>query len=114
MIAQQPAPTFTSRLTGVPFMRTATIVVFWVALSLVQSARGDVWISEFLADNQNGLRTKTGNAADWIELANNGPEAVDLSGWYLTDRATALTKWRIPDGTTIPTKGYVVIFADSS
>jgi len=74
----------------------------------------EVWISEFLADNKSGLRTAAGDAADWIELANDGSETVDLSGWYLTDRASDPTKWRIPNGTTIPGNGYLVIFADSS
>jgi hypothetical protein len=96
-------------------MKTAIGAVWLLlGLSMVQSGRSDVWISEFLADNQGGLRTRAGEAADWIELANNGPAAADISGWYLTDRETNPTKWRIPDGTIIPTNGYVVIFADSS
>ncbi len=76
--------------------------------------RADVRISEFLADNQNGLRTAAGDAADWIELANDSSADVDLSGWHLTDDVLVPTKWRIPDGTTIPGNGYLLIFADSS
>lgn len=76
--------------------------------------RSQVRISEFLADNETGLRTQAGNTADWIELFNSGPEPVDLSGYHLTDNASAPSKWRIPDGTTIPANGYLLIFADSS
>lgn len=77
-------------------------------------ARADVRISEFLADNQEGLRTAAGAAADWIELANDGSQEEDLSGWHLTDDALLPAKWRIPDGTTIPASGYLLVFADSS
>ncbi|MCX8108259.1 MAG: lamin tail domain-containing protein, partial [Verrucomicrobiae bacterium] len=72
-----------------------------------------VRINEFLADNATGLRTKAGDAADWIELFNAGPGPVNIGGWYLTDDATALSKWRVPDGTVIPGNGYLVVFADS-
>jgi len=102
MIAKQPRLALTAR-----------VAIFWLALCLVQSALADVWISEFLADNQDGWRTKAGDATDWIELANNGSQAVDLSGWHLTDQASLPAQWRIPDGTTIPANGYLVIFADS-
>ena len=55
-----------------------------------------IMISEFLADNSDGIRDDDGNRSDWIELLNPGAEAVDLDGWYLTDDATQLTKWRFP------------------
>lgn len=76
--------------------------------------RSQVRISEFLADNETGLRTQAGNTADWIELSNPGTEPVELSGYHLTDNISAPSKWRIPDGTIIPANGYLLIFADSS
>lgn len=78
------------------------------------AAQAGVYISEFMADNSAGLRTATGAIEDWIELGNNGPTAVDVGGWYLTDSTNNLTKWRIPDGTSIPGYSYLIIFADSS
>ncbi|MCZ7635145.1 MAG: lamin tail domain-containing protein [Verrucomicrobia bacterium] len=95
-------------------MKPKTHLLVWLALGLAPRLSAQVVINEFLADNEGGLRTQAGDAADWIELANPGSEAVDLSGWYLTDRASDLTKWRIPDGTSIPAQGYLVVFADSS
>ena len=53
-------------------------------------------ISEFMADNAGGLRDEDGASSDWIELYNPGPTAANLNGWYLTDSATTLAKWRIP------------------
>ncbi len=85
-----------------------------LALVAAQELRAEVRINEFVADNQDGLRTAAGSAADWIELYNTLSAPVDLSGWYLTDSASLPTKWRIPDGTIIAANGYLVIFADSS
>ena len=97
-------------------MKSPGVFLFLFALcaGLARSAFGDVAINEFLADNKGGLRTKAGAAADWIELANNDSQAVDLSGWSLTDLVSMPAKWRIPEGTTIPANGYLLIFADSS
>jgi hypothetical protein len=42
---------------------------------------------------------------DWIELYNHGNTAVDLSGAWLSDDPTT-NKFRIPDGTTLPGRGF--------
>ncbi|MCD6339930.1 MAG: lamin tail domain-containing protein [Verrucomicrobia bacterium] len=55
-----------------------------------------VIISEFLAVNDHGIRDDDGNRSDWIELCNLGPEPANLQGWFLTDDASDLTKWRLP------------------
>ncbi len=92
---------------------TYKLLIAW-ALTAVTDSRADVWISEFLADNADGLRTASGQASDWIELYNSGPQTVDLGGWFLTDTASALTKWRFPDGTTLASNAYLLVFADSA
>lgn len=73
-----------------------------------------VFINEFVADNGIGLRPAGGTPADWIELRNDAAQPVDLSGWYLTDQRSSPMKWRVPDGTSIPADGYLVVFADGS
>ncbi|MCB1125940.1 MAG: lamin tail domain-containing protein, partial [Verrucomicrobiae bacterium] len=72
----------------------------------------DVIISEFLADNEGGLRDGDGDREDWIELYNREPEAVELEGWYLTDDAEELTKWEFP-AATIPAGGYLLVWASN-
>jgi len=67
-------------------------------------------ISEFLADNTKGLKDKDGAYSDWIEINNTGPAAANLTGYYLTDSASNLTKWRFPTR-AVPAGGYVVVFA---
>lgn len=86
----------------------------FVCLILAQTGFAQVAINEFLADNEDGLRTQAGDPADWIELVNTGSQAVDLSGWHLTDDPSRLDKWKVPDATVIPAGGYLIVFADSA
>ncbi len=70
------------------------------------------YISEFLADNQKGLKDDEGNRSSWIELHNGGQRRVNLSGWFLTDSPTNLTKWRFPGVVLLPEK-FMVVFASA-
>jgi hypothetical protein len=69
-----------------------------------------VIISEFLADNEDGLHDEDGDEPDWIELYNGGSSSVSLKGWGLTDRTNNLVEWRFPN-VTLLSKGYLVVYA---
>jgi hypothetical protein len=71
-----------------------------------------VVINEFLADNANGITDQDGDHSDWIELKNTDAAPVDITGWYLTDNATNLTKWQLPS-TVLAAGQHLVIFASS-
>ncbi|MEC8972790.1 MAG: lamin tail domain-containing protein, partial [Verrucomicrobiota bacterium] len=62
-----------------------------------------VVINEVLAHSDAPLE-------DAIELHNLGQAPVDLGGWFLSDSANNLRKYRIPDGTTIASGGYLVFY----
>ncbi|MBN2474599.1 MAG: lamin tail domain-containing protein [Pirellulales bacterium] len=66
---------------------------------------GDVVINEVLSHTDPPL-------TDTIELHNTTGTAIDVGGWYLSDTASTLMKFRIPDGTTLPAAGYVVFDED--
>jgi hypothetical protein len=70
----------------------------------------DPFISELLALNNNSLTDNDGDSSDWIEIANPSDEAIELGGWYLTDDADTLTKWRFP-GTRIGAGEHLIVFA---
>jgi hypothetical protein len=53
------------------------------------------------------IANPTPPAPDAVELFNPGTESVNIGGWFLTDDSTIPTKYRIPDGTTIPANGYL-------
>ena len=71
---------------------------------------GDPIISEFLASNSTGLLDEDGDSSDWIEVANPNAEPVDLGGWFLTDDADNLQRWKFPESTIEP-YGRVLVFA---
>jgi len=71
----------------------------------------DVRISEFMADNQSGIRDEDGDHSDWLELYNASPTTVDLGGWFLTDSFFTPTLWRIPNGTFMAPNSYLLIWA---
>lgn len=72
--------------------------------------RAEVIISEFLADNSNGLRDDFGNREDWIELHNSGTVPADLTGWWISDNASNPTKFQLPE-LTIPSGQSLIIWA---
>jgi len=72
-----------------------------------------VVVNEFLADNDSVNQDETGEFEDWVELYNCGHVSLNVGGMYLTDGLTDPTQWRIPDGTTIPSHGYLLIWCDN-
>ncbi|MCK5851139.1 MAG: lamin tail domain-containing protein, partial [Kiritimatiellae bacterium] len=88
---------------------------FAILLALLTScACADVYINEFMADNNNTILTADGTSADWIEIYNDGATETDISGWYLTDKSLELTKWQFPANTLIAPDSYLIVFADGS
>ena len=80
-----------------PFRRsTPALFLLAIALLAAPPASARLYITEFLAENSDGLRDSDGDSSDWIELFNAGPVAVNLGGYFLTDDESALTKWPIP------------------
>ena len=67
-------------------------------------------ISEFLANNNTGIKDSDNENSDWIEIWNTSEENGDLGGYYLTDDPEILTKWKVPP-INFSDEGYVLIFA---
>src|SRR6266478_7201628 len=85
-------------------------VVLLILAGLGELAHGQVQITEFMASNSHGLRDQDGDYSDWIEIHNGGTNTVNLDGWFLTDNANDLSKWRFP-ATNLLVNGYLVVFA---
>ena len=92
---------------------TAVILLFllgavaWLPGSLSAQA---VVITEFLAENRDGLADEDGDSSDWIEIQNQGAATVNLEGWSLTDEAGDLSKWFFPAVELLPGE-YLLVFA---
>lgn len=69
-----------------------------------------LYINEFMASNATTLLDGSGNYSDWMELYNSTDQDMDISGFGISDTIAQPMKYRLPQGTTIPAKGYLVIF----
>ncbi len=70
-----------------------------------------LYINEFMASNTSVILPNSEND-DWIEIRNTFPTAVDLSGFYITDKLNNPTKYRLPlnsNDLIIPPFGYLVL-----
>src|SRR5689334_2307739 len=86
----------------------ASIRLIFIALFLtLSSSQAALRISEFLAQNDGGLRDRDDETPDWIELQNDSSVPVNLAGWHLADSSTNLTRWTFP-ATNLPAGGYLV------
>ena len=88
-------------------------IYFILPIVCTQNLHAQIFINEFLASNSNNIIDPDFNSySDWIELYNSKNSPVDISGWYLNDQSNATLKWKIPNGTIIPAKGYLILWAD--
>ncbi len=76
----------------------------------------ELYINEFMADNENSYADENGEFDDWIEIYNDGSEAVDVGGMFITDDLTDFGLWQIPttapSATTIQPGGFLILWAD--
>jgi hypothetical protein len=71
-----------------------------------------VHINEWMAANSGAVADPAdGDFDDWFELYNPSEVAVDLGGYSLTDNLAG-GRWTIPDGTIIPARGFLLVWAD--
>ena len=67
-----------------------------VTNSLVVVPAAPVVLNECLTFNVSGEVDNAGELEDWVEIHNPTDGAIDLAGYYLTDRLNNPTKWRFP------------------
>ena len=68
-------------------------------------------ISEVCCVNLAMVRDEDGDFGDWIELENYGGEAVDLSGWRLSDKKGG-DGWRFGESSAISAGERLLVFCD--
>lgn len=78
-------------------------------ISIINILEAQLVINEYSCSNMSTITDAYGQNEDWIEIRNNGGSSVDLTGYYLSNKATNLTKWQIPSG-TIAANGYKMVF----
>jgi hypothetical protein len=73
---------------------------------------GTVLINEFMVRNSatSPYMDCLGQHGDWVELYNPGPESVEMSNFYLSDRIGNLNKYQLYD-TVIPAGGLYLLWS---
>jgi hypothetical protein len=71
-----------------------------------------VVINELMAVNSTIVADQNGEFDDWFELYNSTSADIDISGYYLSDNESKISKWKIPYGTIIKSSGYLIVWAD--
>lgn len=76
---------------------------------LAPNLMSQIVINEYSCSNIGGPVDGFGENEDWVEFYNTTGAAIDLTGYFLSDKSSNLTKWQIPSG-SIPANGYVNVF----
>ena len=93
-------------------MKNSYILAFLFSLFFLSSPfiHGQIVINEYSCSNENGMTDNYGQTEDWVELLNVTGAPIDLTGYYLSDKASNLLKWQIPSG-SIPANGFKMVIA---
>lgn len=67
-------------------------------------------INEYSAANYNGTADNYGEFEDWFELYNPSGTAIDLNGYFLSDKSDNLTKWQISAPLNILPNNYQMVY----
>ena len=78
---------------------------------------GKLIINEFMCSNDNiPVPGDNGDFPDWIEIHNTGDTPLDMGGWFVTDALDDLAQYQLPTDnpelTTVPPKGYLILYCD--
>ena len=70
----------------------------------------EVVINEICTSNESTIKDIYDKYSPWVELYNNGPDKVDLSGYGLSNENYIPLKWTFPKNTIIKSKQYLIVF----
>jgi len=80
----------------------------------ISNVNAQIFINEFQPANSTTIKDPDyGKNSDWIELYNTSDTEVDITGFSLSDNLKGVSEWNFPDGTLIPAKGYLLVWADN-
>ena len=68
-------------------------------------------LTEASSANRTYAPDADGACHDYVEIHNPSAQAIDLTGYRLTDDEADPGKWAFPQGATIPAGGYLLVYA---
>ena len=98
------------------FLIIALILFFSSCKEEETNELSGLFINEFLASNDACCADEKGEYDDWVELYNKTESPVNIGGMYFTDKPDDDDPYKIPDSipnkTTIPAGGFLVLWCD--
>ncbi len=89
------------------------LIVSYSCKKTYETPEPTVVINEVMPVNTSTAADQNGEYDDWVELFNLTSNAIDLSGYYLSDTKKDVSKWKFPAKTSIASNGYLIIWADN-
>ena len=86
------------------------IVLALLILFFNTSFSQNLLINEVMSSNSTAIFDEDGDTPDWIELYNAGNEAINLTGFGITDETANPFKWVFPERVMEP-QSYLLVFA---
>ena len=90
-------------------MKLLLYILLTFILTFSSKLSAQLFINEYSCSNMSGITDAFGENEDWIEIYNAGASSVDLTGYYISNKATNLQKWQVPSG-TIAANSYKMVF----
>ena len=73
-------------------------------------ANAQLLIDEYSGANYDSHQDNYGEYEDWLEIYNPTITAIDLNGWYLSDKTNNPAKWVFPSSFDIPAGGVAIVY----
>ena len=88
------------------------LFILIVAFSFAQNTYSQVIINEYSCANSTSAGDPDfyGEMEDWVELYNPSGTAINLNGYYISDKASNPTKFQVPGAISIPAGGYLMVY----
>ena len=85
--------------------------IFLLLITFVSlSVNSQLVVNEYSAANYDSYQDNYNEYEDWLEVYNPTAIAIDISGYYLSDKLSNPTKWQVPSSFIVPANGVAVIF----
>ncbi|PCI97446.1 MAG: hypothetical protein COB15_07730 [Flavobacteriales bacterium] len=87
-------------------------IIITATFLFIQNVFSQVVINEYSCANSTSAGDPDfyGEMEDWVELYNTSAAAIDLNGYYISDKAGNTTKFQVPSSILIPAGGYMMVY----
>ena len=91
-------------------MKKSIFLILILCCISLSKNKFEVVINEICTNNESTIKDIYDKYSPWVELYNNGPDKVDLSGYGLSNENYIPLKWTFPKNIIIKSKQYLIVF----